>query len=78
MQMDRSLGFLVVGFIRIPEEKNEQYSSIGGCPIYDIEDLEKIIKEHNVEELIIALDSKNKRALHRPVYRLYPKKLPIQ
>ncbi len=78
MQMDRSLGFLVVGFIRIPEEKNEQYSSIGGCPIYDIEDLEKIIKEHNVEELIIALDSKNKRALHRTVNRLYPYNLPIQ
>ena len=42
-------------------------SSIGGCPIYNIEDLEKVIKEHNVEELIIALDSKNKRALHKTV-----------
>ncbi len=78
MQMDRSLGFLVVGFVRIPEEKNEQYSSIGGCPIYNIEDLEKVIKEHNVEELIIALDSKNKRALHKTVNRLYPYNLPIQ
>jgi len=48
------------------------------CFDKDLSDLENIIKEKNVEELIVALDTENNTELLQSLYSLYQYKLPIK
>ncbi|MCH5328259.1 MAG: sugar transferase [Coprobacter sp.] len=78
MQMKRSLGFLISGFVRLPEETAGQSSTLETLPVFELADLEQIIQTYNIEELIVALDSENKNAIHKTINSLYPCNLPIR
>jgi len=73
----KSLSYSIVGHIDTTNTNRENYKkdekTLGG-----ISDLEHIIKEKNVEILIVAMDTENNDELLKLLYSLYKYKLPIK
>jgi exopolysaccharide biosynthesis polyprenyl glycosylphosphotransferase len=72
-----ALGYTIQGFINtspvLSSNKKIQLPVIG-----NIDNLETLIKEYEVEELIVSLDSENNDELLNLLYSLYKYKLPIK
>ncbi|MDR0231466.1 MAG: sugar transferase [Dysgonamonadaceae bacterium] len=60
----KSLGYTIVGHVNVSKE--------------NLSDLGQIIKEQNIEELIVAIDTENNNELLSLLYSLYQYKLPIK
>ena len=72
----KSLGYTIPGYVDISDSNPTQHKHIE--VLGNLSDLEQIIKEHNIEELIVAVDTENNNELLKLLYSLYQYKLPIK
>ena len=72
----KSLGYTIPGYIDISDSNITQHKHIAA--LGSLSDLGQIIKEHNIEELIVAIDTENDNELLKLLYSLYQYKLPIK
>ena len=73
----KSLGYKIVGGIDTTHANQGNYKKDGKI-LGDMSDLEHIIKEKNIEVLIVAEDTENNNELLELLYSLYQYKLPIK
>ncbi len=77
-----SMGFTVAGFVNVEtkysSDSDTRSDDLKKNIIGDINDLDSLIKEHNIEELIVAIDSEEDTVLLNLLYSLYQYKLPIK
>jgi exopolysaccharide biosynthesis polyprenyl glycosylphosphotransferase len=73
--MPLSLGYIIAGFISLPEEKQPQVPE--RLILGNLSDLDAIVDEKHIEEIIIALDKDNDEQLER-FYSLYKYDLPVK
>lgn len=74
-KMRYSLGYRIVGCITAEKVKNTVDKSL---IIGQIEDIEEIIKSHQIEEIIFALETKDNEFFLNLVYQLFRFNLPIK
>ncbi len=74
----KSLGYTIPGYINITNTNYniQQHKNIKA--LGNLCDLEQVIKEYNIEELIVAIDTENNNELLELLYSLYQYKLPIK
>lgn len=67
--MERSMGFNIIGYVnqtgREPEENP-------GLPVYDIKDIEEIVKEHHVKSLIVVAHRNGMKSTMDMLSSLFP------
>ena len=66
----RSMGMKVVGYVSTQE--GEDLSGEYGLPVYDIDDLPEIVREKNIQKLIIVQHQNGRRATVDIINRLFP------
>lgn len=73
--MPKSTGNIVCGFLTVENEKIEApQSRILG----DISSLEEILKQNDIDEVIVATENRDDDELYRYIYRLYPYDIEIR
>lgn len=75
MGMERSMGFNIVGFIN-PTPGIEPTTD-PGLPVYSIDDIEQVCRQHNVKRLIIMPHRYGMRETISLINRLFPLDLPM-
>lgn len=70
------LGYTIVGFIS--EGEGSEYSQVGNSVIGGLDALPSIVKEREVDELVVALDTTDSAAQMDILYSLYRYKRPIK
>lgn len=74
-RMKASQGYDVVGYVAIPDE-----NTVKGItrPIFDIENVEQVCRDHGIQEIIIVPTKNNRSRLLTIVNHLFPLNLPIK
>lgn len=70
----QSLGYLIKGFI----DTDKEPSVIQDKPVWKLEEIENIIREEDIEEIIVAQNSTNEKELFELLNGLYHFNLPIK
>ena len=72
--MRKSLGYEVVGFVRIPDETDAPTT----LPHYALDDIKRVCAEQGVEELIVVPTRTKREELLHTINRLFDLRLPIR
>ena len=73
--MRDSLGYDVIGYVRIPGESDAKHNDL---PCYDIENVESVCRDNNVEEIIVVPTKNDSQMVLNAINCLFPLQLPIK
>ena len=77
---DSIWNYEVVGFIRIPdeEEEEEETSPIEGLPVWDMDHIEQICLEKSIDQIILTPKRYSERRVMNILNRLFPLGIPVK
>lgn len=73
--MRDSLGYNVIGFVRIPGENDVKNTEL---PCYDINDIGQVCKDESIEELIVVPTKQDSETVMKAINSLFALRLPIK